>query len=236
MFNINKKLDLIDSIENSESSESDFLVLKKLSGSFSYEIRMRVAELLAKKKISKGTEILLKLCNDKNYLVRASACDSISIYDDPRCFEQLLINLHDKNELVISYAIGSITMWVLNYMPGKVHELKDELDKITCTESIYEPALHCAKYALGNEAMANSIISDLKSENPYVQSQTLQNLTLFKSYCDLSVFYNDINDLINDNSAVFVRDSAMMLINADDVSHIYQPIHDILPLNDRTEE
>lgn len=109
-FNIEQKLDLIDDIENKEEiSREDLLILKELSYDKDDEIRSRVAESIMDSNNDLAEEILFRLVNDRDCLVRANACDSLC---NNKSFEtlELLKNrvLKDRYSLVRGYAALSI--------------------------------------------------------------------------------------------------------------------------------
>lgn len=70
---------LDDKAYEEEFDEDDYSILKELSYDKELTIRALVARILVDSSDEKGEEILLRLTNDKEWLVRADACDSLGI-------------------------------------------------------------------------------------------------------------------------------------------------------------
>ena len=70
---------LDDKAYEEEFDEDDYSILKELSYDKELTIRALVARILVDSSDEKGEEILLRLTNDKEWLVRTEACDSLGI-------------------------------------------------------------------------------------------------------------------------------------------------------------
>ena len=72
-----------------ELDENDYSILNKFSYDKEGFISALVAVLLVESSDEKGEEILLRLTNDKEWLVRADACDSLCISESVTTYNLL---------------------------------------------------------------------------------------------------------------------------------------------------
>lgn len=103
---------IIDKIENLQSknllSNRDKALLFFGTYSLNSDIRITTAEVLALFPSDFSKKLLLKLVDDKNYLVRTNACDSISFCGDKNALLKLIKKLKDRHYLVRGYAALSL--------------------------------------------------------------------------------------------------------------------------------
>ena len=141
--------------------------MEKYSKNDDYEIRMNVAEILVISKTKKSKKILIDLTNDKNYLVRANACESLSIFNDKETL-MLLINImkRDKSRIVRAYAILSARDIALSLDSEAkcfvVEFLKHLVRNKTCRMILV--AAYSGLYLLCDNKYINNIFDELNSK------------------------------------------------------------------------
>ena len=100
---------LDDKAYEEEFDEDDYSILKELSYDKELTIRALVARILVDSSDEKGEEILLRLTNDKEWLVRTEACDSLGISESVTTYNILKkIAKKDTSGYVRGYAIFSL--------------------------------------------------------------------------------------------------------------------------------
>ena len=75
---VKKKIDFINSIEQNGLDNSMYFKINKFSRSRNSEVRNRIAQALNGTDNKEYIEILMRLMNDDDEIVRASACDSLA--------------------------------------------------------------------------------------------------------------------------------------------------------------
>lgn len=104
-----KKFEAIDKLKESTNlDDNDWMMLSVLSNDESQEIRLEVSEVLALFPTIESEKILLNLLNDSDYLVRASACDSLYFSLSQETLKKLKLMTKDIRYLVRGYAVLSI--------------------------------------------------------------------------------------------------------------------------------
>ena len=75
---VKKKIDFINSVEQNGLDNSMYFKINKFSRSRNSEVRNRIAQALNGTGDKEYIEILMRLMNDDDEIVRASACDSLA--------------------------------------------------------------------------------------------------------------------------------------------------------------
>ncbi len=149
-------------------TDEDLSNLLDLANSDDSEIRMRVADELGFVSPELAKDALFKLLNDKDELVRASACDSLCNGKSIDVYLRLKeVFRNDESMYVRSYSILSIVDVYKNKhlaIPGNeiVSFLKEALDKET--ESQIKIPLYRGLYILGETRYLDSLIDELNGE------------------------------------------------------------------------
>lgn len=165
-----EKLYLLSKIENdipnkSEFSEDELNILYKFSSDENSNIRSYVARILVDFTEEKGENILIKLTNDKDELVRAEACDSLK-ESKSKCTYDLLANKarFDNDEIVRGYSINS-----LGEISLRLGLEKDTIDFLKTyllkEESVFiKINIFNALYILGNKEYLKEMIEILDTQ------------------------------------------------------------------------
>lgn len=108
-LSVDKKFEAIDKLKESTNlDDNDWMMLSVLSNDESQEIRLEVSEVLALFPTIESEKILLNLLNDSDYLVRASACDSLYFSLSQETLKKLKLMTKDSRYLVRGFAVLSI--------------------------------------------------------------------------------------------------------------------------------
>ena len=102
-----KKIDFLNDLEGTNIDSSVYPELERLSRDRNPEIRNRVAQVLGGAR-GEYTDILLRLLNDRDELVRVNACDSLSGTDSREAINELEKHIADSSELVRVYVYSSL--------------------------------------------------------------------------------------------------------------------------------
>ena len=106
---VENKLDIIDELKSHVSlCGKEWEMLLSFSCDESQEIRLEVSEVLALFPTEESEKILLNLLNDSDFLVRASACDSLYFSIAQETLQALKRSAQDNRYLVRGYAILSV--------------------------------------------------------------------------------------------------------------------------------
>lgn len=148
-----------------ELDENDYSILDKLSYDKEVFIRDLVAVILVESSDEKGEEILLRLTNDKDWLVRADACDSLCISESVTTYNLLKkIAKKDTSGYVRGYAIlslGDIADKInkedelLEYLEDRLKHEKVQFTKIN---------IYAVLYNLGRKEYFDNLVSMLNSK------------------------------------------------------------------------
>ena len=148
-----------------ELDENDYSILNKLSYDKEVFIRDLVAVILVESSDEKGEEILLRLTNDKEWLVRADACDSLCISESVTTYNLLKkIAKKDTSGYVRGYAIlslGDIADKInkedelLEYLEDRLKHEKVQFTKID---------IYAVLYNLGRKEYFDNLVSMLNSK------------------------------------------------------------------------
>ena len=102
-----KKIDFLNDLEGTNIDSSVYPELERLSRDCNPEIRNSVAQVLGGAR-GEYTDILLRLLNDRDELVRVNACDSLSGTDSCAAINELEKHISDSSELVRGYVYSSL--------------------------------------------------------------------------------------------------------------------------------
>ena len=102
-----KKIDFLNDLEGTNIDSSVYPELERLSRDRNPEIRNRVAQVLGGAR-GEYIDILLRLMNDRDELVRVNACDSLSGTDSREAINELEKHISDSSELVRGYVYSSL--------------------------------------------------------------------------------------------------------------------------------
>lgn len=158
---------LDDLIENPQNISMQISRLKDLANKKSVLVRSLVAEVLVNNNDVISKDILLKLLNDKNSLVRTEAADSLSEYPYSDVVKQLEITAeNDKNHIVRGYALLSMTLAslalkidsakIVTFLHKRCKKEKSAFCKLSCYHALL---------IMGEADKLSGILSILKSKN-----------------------------------------------------------------------
>ncbi|MDO5398911.1 MAG: HEAT repeat domain-containing protein [bacterium] len=133
------------------------------------EVRIRIAQVMCKSLTYTAKSTLLYMLNDKDYLVRVNACDSLAVFiDDEVLFKLLDVANGDPDNMVRCYAILAVRDISKHLdIKCKLKALK-QLEYILANENDCEIriAANSGIYILGNKSKLMCILSEL-SNNDY---------------------------------------------------------------------
>ncbi len=178
-------LDLEEKSYEEELDERDYSILNELSYDKDVFIRDRVAEILVESSDEKGEEILLRLTNDNDWLVRADACDSLCISESVTTYNLLKkIAKKDTSGYVRGYAILSLGDIADNF--NKEDELIEFLEDRLKHEKVQftKITIYNVLYNLGRKEYFDNLVSMLNS----------------KKYLNRGSVVNSLNDIANEDN------------------------------------
>lgn len=115
LMSTSRMFDILDAIRDKDViNDEDIDFLDKCSKSRNTDIRYYAAEQLCITDSSRAEKILLRMLSDKNEMVRANVCDSISISRSKKTIELLKDYAINDTWLVRGYAIASMADIALN--------------------------------------------------------------------------------------------------------------------------
>ena len=164
-----EKYDLLESVENKiyerSLDENELCILDELSLDEAADIRVKVAEILINTDNEKGEQILLRLVQDQDSLLRAEACDSLCISKSASTYE-MLKNIAEKDRIgmVRGYAIlslGDIAVRI-NKQNDLTKFLKNRLenDKV----EFIQINIYTVLYSLGNRDYLANLLAAINSK------------------------------------------------------------------------
>ena len=158
-------LDLEEKSYEEELDENDYSILDKLSYDKEVVIRTLVAEILVESSDEKGEEILLRLTNDNDWLVRADACDSLCISESVTTYNLLKkMAKKDTSGYVRGYAILSLGDIADNF--NKEDELIEFLEDRLKYEKVEftKINIYAVLYNLGRKEYFDKLLSMINSK------------------------------------------------------------------------
>ena len=177
-----EKYDLLESLESKiyerGLDENEFYILDELSLNEASDIRVKIAEILINTDNEKGEQILLRLVQDQDSLVRAEACDSLCISKSVSTYE-MLKNIAEKDRIgmVRGYAIlslGDIAIRI-NKQNDLTKFLKHRLenDKVEFTQI----NIYTVLYSLGNRDYLANLLAAINSKGYHNRCEVIDNLS-----------------------------------------------------------
>ena len=158
---------LLDSIaEKASLKENDINTLLGLSNSDNPEIRSYVAELLVSAHGKKAEKTLINMCVDKDEIVRANACDSLSVFPTFDSYNRLIkcVN-NDKSAIVKTYAILSLAD-IFKRINIDTKDLKKLFITYSQDENVSVSAACCrGLYILGEKSYLEKLFKLFVTEN-----------------------------------------------------------------------
>lgn len=107
--NLSEELNFIeDCVDKKLLSDNEWQLIKQYSLNSSSDVKYAICELLANFPCRQSEDILLTMLNDDDYIIRASACDSLKFSLSVEVIDCLVALLHDKNKIVRGFAALSI--------------------------------------------------------------------------------------------------------------------------------
>ena len=182
-MNLNRELDQLY-IQINDLRDKDFLddkdiaALKRLAQHQDSGVRYDVAEILVNADAAQAEDILVPMLNDKDYLVRLNACDSLCISANPQVIELLKeIIARDKAGLVRFYAVLTIGDIALNINANRQELLEFLEQRLLCEKNMHTKiAFFRTMFLLGKEQYLQHLIEQLKTKNYRNRCATVKSL------------------------------------------------------------
>lgn len=177
-----KNYNLLESLENKicekELDEKEIRILDELSLNEASDIRAKIAKILVNTDNERGEQILLRLVQDQDSLVRAEACDSLCISKSVSTYEMLKhIAEKDRIGMVRGYAILSLGHIAvrLNKQNDLTKFLKNRLenDKVKFAQI----NIYAALYSLGNREYLTNLLATINSKGYRNRCEAVNNLS-----------------------------------------------------------
>lgn len=166
-LSLNEKLDLFEKIELGDINKEDGIkLLGQLVKDEDSEIRLRVSEILILFDSTKEIEEwLFSLALDRDYLVRASACDSISVLNNSQSISILeKVLKKDKSKMVKAYAAQSLSEVCRRLQSNINNSISIIKDKLNSESSNWVKIFYYVSlYRLGAEEYLEYLIVELNS-------------------------------------------------------------------------
>ncbi len=163
-----EKLEFLETIEDIVLFDDEMWnTVAGLSEDNSGEVRMRVAEMLFGVTDKRREDILLRLADDADYLVRCEACTSLQTLSGGRVAEKLMQKTNDAHYLVRGYAAMSAAVSAENGSPTEKAKWKDCLSDLLDdpSEWVKIAALYSLILLQGGEAYEEALADFINSED-----------------------------------------------------------------------
>lgn len=210
-----EKIRLVDSFDDiAELTSEHFDILKKFSKDEDAFLRSRCAALLINFVDDESMEILLRLCDDEDELVRTESYDSLSVFYDKKVEEKLFSKIgSETSEPAYGYALISwadVTSRLHESFEEQINFVHKELDENDGTD----PAILDCYYALTvfGEDHVPDIIGYLKNDD-------------INTGC---VAVNLLKELMNDENKDMIVKSVLDLSETETVGSVKSAIQRIL--------
>lgn len=164
--NIDQKLDLIDDIESKAYITNEELeIIDVLSYDPDDEVRARVADIIKDSNTDLAREILMRLTNDKDSLVRANACDSLCNNKSSKTLELLKSKvLKDRCSLVRGYATLSIVDIIVNNGYDKQEMIEFFFDRLKKEKIVWvKICIYKGLYLMGHNEFLDLLLQELNN-------------------------------------------------------------------------
>ena len=161
-----EKLDFLEHIEDIILFDDEMWnTVAGLSEDNSGEVRMRVAERLFGVTDKRSEDILLRLADDADYLVRCEACTSLQTLSGGRVAEKLMQKTNDAHYLVRGYAAMSAAAAAENESPTEKAKWKDRFSALLDdpSEWVKIAALYSLILIQGGEAYEEALAGFINS-------------------------------------------------------------------------
>jgi len=155
---------LIEDIRNNNHiGDNELGILKELSYDKDDEVRNGVAEIITDSDSALAQEILFRLMDDKDYLVRTNACDSLRTSKSPIALEVLKTKaLKDSSSLVRGYATLSIADIIVNNGFDKQEFIELFSDRLKKEKIMWvKICIYRSLYLIGCREFLDSILTEL---------------------------------------------------------------------------
>lgn len=162
-LNIDQKLDLIEDIKNDDHiGNYELGILNTLSYDQDDEVRSSVAEIIDFDS-ALAQEILFRLADDEDYLVRTNACDSLRNNKSPSALEVLKTKvIKDKSSLVRGYAALSMADIIVNNDYKKQEFIGFFSDRLKKEKIVWvKICIYRSLYLMGCQEFLDSILTEL---------------------------------------------------------------------------
>jgi HEAT repeat protein len=214
--NDSKKLKFLNEIEKTNNFTKETLeILDLLSKDTDSSIRTLVAQVLVLTDEPEGENILLRLLNDEDELVRVNACDSLCISSSIATINRLKDKLlSDQSNLVRSYAVLSIADIISdNNLPVKDEYvllfqmiLKTEIDRGV------QLCLYKALYQFGDERYLAHLIAELNSCNYQNRCMTVNLLRDLINAKNKSMISSALSEQLTKEGTIAVKSAIQCLL------------------------
>lgn len=212
---VNKKIDFINSVEQNGLDNSMYFKINKFSRSRNSEVRNRIAQALNGTGDKEYIEILMRLMNDDDEIVRASACDSLAGTESRDAVDEMERHICDSSEIVREYVYSSLFETASLYPKDYKSEIHKLLLSAYEKEKSYraKAVLSCALYGLGEKILTEEIKNYLHCEDCYVRKVVLEQLDDISDNTDISLLLPDLIELHGAETVNFVKSSFEKLID-----------------------
>lgn len=211
---VKKKIDFINSVEKNGLDNSMYFKINKFSRSRNSEVRNRIAQALNGTGNKEYIEILMRLMNDDDEIVRASACDSLAGTESRDAVDEMERHICDSSEIVREYVYSSLFETASLYPKGYKSEIHKLLLSAYEKEKSYraKAVLSCVLCGLG-ENLTEEIKKYLHCEDCYVRKAVLEQLDDISDNTDISLLLPDLIELHDVETVNFVKSSFEKLID-----------------------
>jgi len=210
---MNKLIESIDTANDANDTNQLFIIMEKHINCRYMLVRNHIAETLMDYSSKQSFDMLIKLLSDKDRIVRASACESLSIYPNIETLNILLsVISNDRSSLVRKYAASSI-LSILQKQNQK-DTVKTDFFKYGNEKSIpTRISYFMVLYYLGEEKFLDSILGYINHKNyinrinvinALIQILTLQNHQRIKVAVD---------EVVKTEESIAVKSSIQELYN-----------------------
>ncbi len=214
-YDINRLFDLLE-----ENNDIDFEQIYRLVDSDDSEIRRLVAELLERDFSGKGEDILIKLSDDPDELVRAEACDSLCHSTKTDVLSKLLILAQrDKSEIVRSYAL--LSYWDvyanINGSKGKTEELVHVFQKMIGFENSEHVKIICytSLYLCGRTEFLRLIVKGLGNKDYHIRNLAADSIKKICSDSNIDEIQRVIKPFCDKEKVGFIKNKMNAILSYD---------------------
>lgn len=210
-----EKIRYVDSFEDvPELSDEHFSVLKKYSTDDDAFLRSRCAAFLINFVNEESMNILLRLCDDEDELVRTESYDSLAVFYDKRVEEKLFSKISSEtSQPAYDYALicwADVSSKLHDSFDEQIAFVHKELDKNSDTPSVMLDCYY-ALTVLGEDRIQD-ITMYLKNDDPNIRC----------------VSVNLLGELLNESNADIIRKSVGELSKTETVPSVKSAISSVI--------